>query len=40
MPFSEYFEGVWGFGLAGSAAAGVEASLSSLLVVARELLAP
>ncbi len=40
MPFSEYFEGVWGFGLAGSAAAGAEASLSSLLVVARELLAP
>jgi CubicO group peptidase (beta-lactamase class C family) len=40
MPFSEYFEGVWGFELAGSAASGVRAPMSSLLVVARELLAP
>jgi CubicO group peptidase (beta-lactamase class C family) len=40
MSFAEYFEGVWGFELAGSAAAGVEAPLSSLLTVARELLDP
>lgn len=40
IPFAEYFEDVWGFQLAGSAAEGVEASLSSLLVVARELLEP
>jgi CubicO group peptidase (beta-lactamase class C family) len=40
MPFTEYFEGVWGFELAGSAGAGVEAPLSALLVVARELLEP
>ena len=40
MPFGEYFEGVWGFELGGSAAAGVKAPLSSLLTVARELLEP
>ena len=40
MSFSEYFEGVWGFALAGSASSGVEAPVSSLLVVARELVAP
>ena len=40
MPFGEYFEAVWGFPLAGSAAHGVEAPLADLLVVARELLAP
>jgi CubicO group peptidase (beta-lactamase class C family) len=40
MPFAEYFEGVWGFELGGSAAAGVEESLSTLLTVARELLEP
>jgi CubicO group peptidase (beta-lactamase class C family) len=40
MPFAEYFEHVWGFPLAGSPGAGVEASLTSLLVVARELQQP
>jgi CubicO group peptidase (beta-lactamase class C family) len=40
MPFADYFEAVWGFALAGSAAGGVSASLEQLLVVARELLAP
>ena len=39
-PFAAYFEDVWGFPLAGSAAAGVEAPLSSLLEMARELLEP
>ena len=40
LPFAEYFEHVWGFALAGSAAAGVTGTLPSLLVVARELLEP
>jgi CubicO group peptidase (beta-lactamase class C family) len=40
MPFAEYFVGVWGFELGGSAAAGVEAPLAALLAVARELLEP
>ena len=40
MPFAEYFSGVWNFELGGSAAAGVEGSLSTLLTVARELLEP
>jgi CubicO group peptidase (beta-lactamase class C family) len=40
MPFAEYFDAVWGFPLAGSAAHGVEAPLSDLAAVARELLAP
>ena len=40
MPFPQYFEHVWGFELVGSAAAGVEAPLSSLLTVAHELLEP
>jgi CubicO group peptidase (beta-lactamase class C family) len=40
MAFAAYFEHVWGFALAGSPGAGVEASLVSLLVVARELQAP
>ena len=40
MSFPAYFEHVWGFPLAGSAAAGVEAGLGELLVVARELLEP
>ena len=40
MPFDRYFEGVWGFPLAGSPAYGVEATLRELLVVARELLEP
>jgi CubicO group peptidase (beta-lactamase class C family) len=38
--FGEYFEAVWGFPLAGSPAAGVNASLAVLSEVARELLAP
>src|SRR5262249_49926671 len=40
MPFPAYFEHVWGFPLAGSPASGVEATLSELLAVARELLVP
>jgi CubicO group peptidase (beta-lactamase class C family) len=40
MPFASYFEHVWGFGLAGSPASGVEGSLEQLLEVARELLEP
>lgn len=40
VPFDEYFETVWGFPLAGSAAAGVTASLAALSEVARELLVP
>jgi CubicO group peptidase (beta-lactamase class C family) len=40
MPFAEYFAGVWGFPLGGSAASGVEAPLRTLLAVAAELLAP
>jgi CubicO group peptidase (beta-lactamase class C family) len=40
MPFDSYFGQVWGFPLAGSPAHGVEATLTELLVVARELLAP
>jgi CubicO group peptidase (beta-lactamase class C family) len=40
MPFARYFEQVWGFPLAGSAASGVEASLNELLAVAHELLDP
>jgi CubicO group peptidase (beta-lactamase class C family) len=40
MPFAEYFEQVWGFALAGSPGAGVDASLAPLLVLARELQAP
>ena len=40
MPFARYFEGVWGFGLAGSPASGVRGSLPQLLEVARELLEP
>jgi CubicO group peptidase (beta-lactamase class C family) len=39
-PFAEYFEHVWGFELAGSAAAGVNGTIASLLVVARELIEP
>jgi len=40
VPFAAYFEAVWGFPLAGSAAAGVEARLAALVTVASELLAP
>ena len=40
MPFDRYFEGVWGFPLAGSPAHGVEATLRELLAVAHELLRP
>ena len=40
MPFADYFEQVWGFGLAGSPADGVEGTLQELLTVARELLSP
>ena len=40
MPFAAYFEDVWGFPLAGSPASGVEATLSELVAVARELLEP
>ena len=40
MPFAEYFERVWGFPLEGSPAHGVELPLTTLLVVARELLRP
>jgi CubicO group peptidase (beta-lactamase class C family) len=40
IPFGAYFEAVWGFPLAGSAASGVEAPLSALASLARELLAP
>jgi CubicO group peptidase (beta-lactamase class C family) len=40
MPFADYFESVWSFPLAGSPASGVEAPLSSLLELARELLEP
>jgi CubicO group peptidase (beta-lactamase class C family) len=40
MPFRDYFRAVWGFELLGSAAAGVEQPLDSLLVVARELMQP
>jgi CubicO group peptidase (beta-lactamase class C family) len=40
MTFAAYFEGVWGFPLAGSPASGVDAALAQLLVVARELLEP
>jgi CubicO group peptidase (beta-lactamase class C family) len=40
MPFSAYFEHVWGFPLAGSPAAGVAAPLAALLELARELLEP
>jgi CubicO group peptidase (beta-lactamase class C family) len=37
LPFRAYFEAVWGFPLAGSAAHGVAASLRDLVTVAREL---
>ena len=40
MPFADSFQGVWDLTLAVSPAAGVEASLSTLLTVARELLDP
>jgi CubicO group peptidase (beta-lactamase class C family) len=40
MPFAEYFQGVWGFELQGSPGFGIDAPLSQLLTVARELLAP
>jgi CubicO group peptidase (beta-lactamase class C family) len=40
MPFAEYFESVWGFPLAGSPAHGVKLPLTTLLEVARELMAP
>jgi CubicO group peptidase (beta-lactamase class C family) len=40
MLFADYFEGVWGFELGGSAAAGVEDSLSTLLTLVREVLEP
>ena len=40
MAFADYFHAVWGFELGGSAAAGVEDSLSTLLTLARELLEP
>jgi CubicO group peptidase (beta-lactamase class C family) len=40
MPFAEYFGSVWGFPLEGSAAAGVEAPLETLVELAAELLAP
>jgi CubicO group peptidase (beta-lactamase class C family) len=40
MAFAAYFEQVWGFVLSGSPAFGVEAPLTSLLTVARELLEP
>jgi CubicO group peptidase (beta-lactamase class C family) len=40
MPFSCYFEAVWGFALAGSPGSGAEGTLEQLLTVARELLEP
>jgi CubicO group peptidase (beta-lactamase class C family) len=40
LPFTDYFEHVWGFALEGSPASGVRAPLTALLEVARELLAP
>jgi CubicO group peptidase (beta-lactamase class C family) len=40
MPFAEYFASVWGFPLAGSPAAGIEAPLERLVEMAVELLAP
>ncbi len=40
MPFAEYFETVWGFPLAGSPAHGVTLPLTTLIVLARELMAP
>jgi CubicO group peptidase (beta-lactamase class C family) len=40
MPFPAYFEAVWGFPLAGSAAYGVEAPLRDLVTVAGELCRP
>jgi CubicO group peptidase (beta-lactamase class C family) len=40
MPFADYFEAVWGFPLAGSAASGVRGSLSQLMILAHELLRP
>jgi CubicO group peptidase (beta-lactamase class C family) len=40
MPFADYFRDVWGFGLRGSPAYGVTAPLTTLLELARELLAP
>jgi CubicO group peptidase (beta-lactamase class C family) len=40
MPFADYFEGVWGFPLAGSPAYGVTAPLDRLVSVALELLSP
>jgi CubicO group peptidase (beta-lactamase class C family) len=40
MPFSAYFEHVWGFPLAGSPAHGVTGTLLDLLAMARELLQP
>jgi len=40
MPFAAYFESVWGFPIAGSPAHGVRLPLTTLLEVARELMAP
>ena len=40
MPFADYFEAVWGFPLEGSPAHGVDAPLTTLIEVARELLQP
>jgi CubicO group peptidase (beta-lactamase class C family) len=40
MPFPQYFESVWGFPLGGSPAHGIRLPLTTLLELARELLAP
>jgi CubicO group peptidase (beta-lactamase class C family) len=40
MTFADYFQGVWGFPLAGSPASGVVAPLQRLVAVGLELLAP
>src|SRR5262249_56836211 len=40
MPFAEYFASVWGFPLGGSPAHGVVLPLTTLLDLARELMAP
>ena len=40
MAFADYFQGVWGFALQGSPAHGIRLPLTTLLVVARELLRP
>jgi len=40
MPFPQYFESVWGFPLGGSPAHGVRLPLTTLLELAREVMAP